>query len=235
MNPSSAIVLAVILGILPGIIAQRKGRCFIDWWLYGMALFAVALVHALLLQPARARCIYKGVFLLATGRSEGLDYFGDSSARFLASLASLALWPAIGVAAIATGSGRPEMASDVIASVCAILAPPVITYELATHWDRAARWTRYATGFNWCQWALPVAGVILITIIGELSQSGLPRDAAVALLVCAFISYGLWLHWFIAWRGLVLSRFRAALLVVVVNAVTVVLVVLPHLLARVHA
>ena len=235
MNPSAGIVLALILGILPGIIAQRKGRCFIDWWLYGMALFAVALVHALLLQPARTRCIYKGVFLLATGRSEGLDYFGDSSVRFLASLASLALWPAIGMAAIASGSARPEMASDVMASVCAILAPPVITYEMATRWNRVARWTRYATGFNWCQWALPVAGIVLITVIGELSRSGLPSDAAVALLVCAFTAYGLWLHWFIAWRGLVVSRLRAALLVVVVNAVTAVLVVLPHLLARLHA
>jgi hypothetical protein len=235
MNPSSGIVLAVTLGILPGIIAQRKGRCFIDWWLYGMALFAVALVHSLLLQPARTRCIYKGVFLIATGRSEGLEYFGDSSARFLASLASLALWPAIGLAAIAAGSGRPEMAADVMASVCAIVAPPVITYELATRWDRAARWARYATGFNWCQWALPVAGIILITIVGELSRNGLPRDAAVALLVCAFSAYGLWLHWFIAWRGLVISRVRAALLVVLVNAVSVMLVVLPHLLTGVHA
>lgn len=235
MNPSAGIVLAVILGVLPGMIAQRKGRCFIDWWLYGMALFAVALVHALLLQPGRTRCIYKGVFLLATGRREGIDYFGDSSARFLASLASLALWPAIGIAALAAGSGGPEMASDVMASVCAVLAPPVITYELATRWDCAARWARYATGFNWCQWALPVVGFIVITIIGELSRSGLPRDAALALLVCAFSAYGLWLHWFIAWRGLVVSRLRAALLVVVVNAVTVVLVALPQLLARVHA
>jgi hypothetical protein len=235
MNPSAGIVLAVILGLLPGIIAQRKGRCFIDWWLYGMALFAVALVHALLLQPDRTRCVYKGVFLVATGRSEGLEYFGRSRARFLASLASLALWPAIGLAAVAAGTTRPEMTSDVMASVCAILAPPVITHELATRWDRAAEWTRYATGFNWCQWALPVVGAILITTIGELSRSGLPGDAAVALLVGAFSAYGLWLHWFIAWRGLVVSRLRAALLVVVVNAVTVMLVALPQLLARIHA
>jgi hypothetical protein len=233
MNPSAGIVLAAILGILPGMIAQRKGRCFVDWWLYGVALFAVALVHSLLLHPQRTRCIYKGVFLLATGRSEGLDYFSDSPARFLASLASLALWPAIGVAALAAGG--PEMTSDVMASVCAVLAPPVITYELARRWDRAPQWARFATGFNWCQWALPVVGFLLISIISGLGRSGLPSDAALALLVSAFSAYGLWLHWFIAWRGLVLSRLRAALLVVAVNAVTVVLVLLPRLLAEVHA
>jgi hypothetical protein len=235
MNPSAGIVLAAILGILPGMIAQRKGRCFVDWWLYGVALFAVALVHSLLLQPQRTRCIYRGVFLLATGRPEGLEYFGASPARFLASLASLALWPAIGVAALAAGSGGAEMTSDVMASVCAVLAPPVITYELARRWDRGAQWARYATGFNWCQWALPVVGFILISIISGLSRSGLPSDAALALLVCAFSAYGLWLHWFIAWRGLVVSRLRAALLVVAVNAVTVMLVVLPRLLTQVHA
>jgi hypothetical protein len=235
MNPSAGIVLAAILGILPGMIAQRKGRCFVDWWLYGVALFAVALVHALLLDPRRTRCIYKGVFLLATGRSEGLDYFGDSPARFLASLASLALWPAIGVAALAAGSGGGEMTSDVMASVCAVLAPPVITYELARRWDRRAQWARYATGFNWCQWALPVVGFILILLISGLSRSGLPSDAALVVLVCAFSAYGLWLHWFVAWRGLTVSRLRAALLVVAVNAVTVMLVVLPRLLAQVHA
>jgi hypothetical protein len=235
MNPSAGIVLAVILGILPGMIAQRKGRCFIDWWLYGMALFAVALVHALLLQPDRTRCIHKGVFLLATGRRDGLDYFGNAPARFMASLASLALWPAIGLAALAVGSGGPEMASDVMASVCAVLAPPVITHELARRWDRAERWARYATAFNWCQWALPVVGFIVITIISGLSRIGLPRGAALALLVCAFSAYGLWLHWFVAWHGLAVSRLRAALLVVVVNAVTVLLVALPALLEQLQA
>ncbi len=235
MNPGAGIVLAAILGILPGMIAQRKGRCFVDWWLYGVALFAVALVHSLLLPPQRTRCIYKGVFLLATGRADGLDHFGDSPPRFLASLASLALWPAIGVAALAAGSGGPEMASDVMASVCAVLAPPVITYELARRWDRGMQWARYATAFNWCQWALPVVGFILISVISGLSRSGLPSDAAFALLVVAFSAYGLWLHWFIAWRGLVVSRLRAGLLVVAVNCVTVVLVLLPRLLVQVHA
>jgi hypothetical protein len=235
MNPSAGIVLAAILGVLPGMIAQRKGRCFVDWWLYGVALFAVALIHSLLLHPQRTRCIYKGVFLLATGHSEGLDYFGGSPARFLASLASLALWPAIGVAALAAGGGGPDMTSDVMASVCAVLAPPVITFELARRWDRAAQWARFATGFNWCQWALPVVGFLLISIISVLGRSGLPGDAAFALLICAFSAYGLWLHWFIAWRGLVVSRLRAALLVVAVNAVTVALVLLPRLLAQVYA
>lgn len=235
MNLDAAIFLAAILGILPGLIAQRKGRCFIDWWLYGTALFAVALMHALLLRPGRVRCIYKAVALVATGRAEGLDYFGDSPARFLASLASLALWPAIGIAALATGAGGAAMAPDVMAAVCAVLAPPVISYELAARWDRAARWPLYATGFNWCQWALPVVGLILITIISGVSGNGFASANAAVLLLALFSAYGLWLHWFIARHGLMVSRLRAACLVVVVNAGTMMLMALPHLLSRTFA
>ncbi len=43
--------------------------------------------------------------------------------------------------------------------------------------------------------------------------------------------YALWLHWFLARHGLALSRFRAALLVVVVNLGTALLVLAPRLLA----
>lgn len=232
MNPDAGIVFAAILGVIPGMIAQRKGRCFVDWWLYGTALFAVALVHSVLLRPYSTRCIYKGVFLLATGRAEGLDYFGGTPARFLASLASLGLWPLIAVGALASGHGGPEMLSDVMASVCAVLAPPVITHELATRWDRAAQWPRYATAFNWCQWALPVAGLIVVTIVAGLSRSGMLGPPALVVLIGMFGVYGFWLHWFVARRGLALSPLRAAVLVVAVNAAVVLLVLLPRLLIK---
>ncbi|HEY1934230.1 MAG TPA: hypothetical protein VGG99_19655 [Acetobacteraceae bacterium] len=230
MNLAGGILLAMFLGVLPGMIAQRKGRCFVDWWLYGMALFAVALTHSLLLRPQQTRCIHKGVFLLATGQREGLEYFSGATPHFLASLASLAIWPLVGVVALLTGSGGPDAVSDVLASVCAVLAPPVLSYELAARWDRAAQWARYATAFNWCQWALPVVAAILVTFIGVLDRGGLSSRVAFALLVCAFSAYGLWLHWFVAVRGLELSRLRAAVLVVAINLITVLLVLLPRVL-----
>lgn len=37
------IVFALLLGVIPGVIAQGKGRNFVSWWLYGAAIFIVAL------------------------------------------------------------------------------------------------------------------------------------------------------------------------------------------------
>jgi len=43
------LVLAVLLGIAPGLIAHGKGRRFFPWWLYGVVLGPVALLHAIVL------------------------------------------------------------------------------------------------------------------------------------------------------------------------------------------
>ena len=43
------LLLAVVLGLLPAAIAQSKGKSFVAWWLYGAALFIVALPHALMM------------------------------------------------------------------------------------------------------------------------------------------------------------------------------------------
>jgi hypothetical protein len=42
------IPFALVLGVIPGAIAQSKGRNFVGWWLYGAALFFVALPHSLI-------------------------------------------------------------------------------------------------------------------------------------------------------------------------------------------
>ncbi len=44
-----AIVLAALLGIIPAMIAQKKGRSFGLWWIYGALLFIFALIHSLLI------------------------------------------------------------------------------------------------------------------------------------------------------------------------------------------
>jgi hypothetical protein len=43
--------LAIIIGIIPAIIARNKGKNFFLWWFYGFMLFIVALPHALLMKP----------------------------------------------------------------------------------------------------------------------------------------------------------------------------------------
>lgn len=47
-------LIVILLGVVVGMIAQSKGRNFFLWWLYGSALFIVAIVHVLLLKPDAA-------------------------------------------------------------------------------------------------------------------------------------------------------------------------------------
>jgi hypothetical protein len=41
------LIWAVLLGLIPAVIAQNKGHSFWIWWLYGAAIFIVALPHSL--------------------------------------------------------------------------------------------------------------------------------------------------------------------------------------------
>ena len=42
------LILAVLIGLLPASIAKSKGKSFILWWIYGAAIFIVALPHSIL-------------------------------------------------------------------------------------------------------------------------------------------------------------------------------------------
>ncbi len=44
-------ILASILGLLPAYIAQSKGRDFGVFWIYGVVLFPIALIHAAVMRP----------------------------------------------------------------------------------------------------------------------------------------------------------------------------------------
>ena len=44
------LILAVLIGLIPAVIARNKGRSFGLWWFFGAALFIVALPAALLIQ-----------------------------------------------------------------------------------------------------------------------------------------------------------------------------------------
>lgn len=43
------LIAVALLGLIPASIASGKGRDFVTWWLYGAALFIVALPHSLML------------------------------------------------------------------------------------------------------------------------------------------------------------------------------------------
>lgn len=43
------ILPALFLGLIPAFIARSKGRDFITWYIYGVALFIIALIHSLLI------------------------------------------------------------------------------------------------------------------------------------------------------------------------------------------
>jgi hypothetical protein len=45
------LVIAALIGLVPAAIAKNKGRSFVLWWLFGAALFIVALPVALLIKP----------------------------------------------------------------------------------------------------------------------------------------------------------------------------------------
>ena len=177
-----------------------------------------------------APSILRGIVRVARGRADGIDQFAGTEQGFLASLAPLVAFPLVGTfLLLLNGQGAPAI-TDLLATVAVLLAPPVLSFELARLWDRRARWLRFATAFNWCQWLLPLLASVLLVTLGALLRAGLPEHAATAVLVMGVGGYGLWLHWFLARHGLALSRFRAVLLVAAVNLGTALLVLLPRLL-----
>ncbi|MBA7493143.1 hypothetical protein ES702_03698 [subsurface metagenome] len=48
------LILAILIGLIPGFIARNKGRNFFIWWFFGAGLFIVALPCSLLIKPDRA-------------------------------------------------------------------------------------------------------------------------------------------------------------------------------------
>lgn len=179
----------------------------------------------------RPRLILLGILRLATGHADGLTQFGDTPEAFLASLAPLIAFPLVGGVLMLLQGGGANALSDLLATVCALLAPPVLSYEAARLWGRTARWIRFAVAFNWCQWAIPVVAFVMTALAGLLSAAGLPRLAGVGVVVAGVAAYGLWLAWFLARHGLGLGNRQAVLLVIAVNFVTVFLILGPQLLA----
>lgn len=43
------LIFAMVIGVIPGLIARSKGRDFLPWYVYGVLLFGIALIHSLLI------------------------------------------------------------------------------------------------------------------------------------------------------------------------------------------
>lgn len=56
MSVTAALLLAGLLGIIPAVIARRKGHSFVTWWIFGALLFIVALPLALYQKDKRPKC-----------------------------------------------------------------------------------------------------------------------------------------------------------------------------------
>jgi hypothetical protein len=179
----------------------------------------------------RPGSIALGIVRLARGRPDGMQQFAGTRDAFLASLAPLIAFPLVGGMLMLLGGGGLTAVSDLLATLCALVGPLVLSFEVARLWRRQQFWLRFATAFNWCQWVIPVVGSVLLLVFGVLAALGLPRGAARIGVLLGLLSYALWLHWFLARHGLGLSGPRALLLVLAVNLTTAMLVVGPRVIA----
>lgn len=171
-----------------------------------------------------------GILQLALLRAEGMRQFGDSRQGFLNSLAPLLAFPLMGaVLDVVSGGGEGDLAA-LLGGLVALLAPPVLSEAMAGLFGREREWLRYATAFNWSRWAMLLALIASLMLMGLLVSAGLTERAAVALGLLAVVAYSVVLDWFVARVGLRLSVWRAVALVVVVNAGAAMLSVGPRLL-----
>jgi hypothetical protein len=176
--------------------------------------------------------ILVGIWRIACGRANGIESFGSSRQAFLSSLAPLLAFPLVGAGLGLFSDGPKRALTGLAMTVCALLTPAVVSYELARIWHRTEAWVRFATAFNWCEWILPVLAVLIMVPLSAAISLGLGEAATSAILLGCLGAYGLWLHWFLARNGLGVSRFRAVVLVCLVNLGTAVAVMGPRLLVH---
>ncbi len=178
------------------------------------------------------KSIFVGILRIARGRADGIDCFSASPQGFLSSLAPLIAFPLVGALLAMFSDGPRRGLTGLAMTLCALLTPAVVSYEVARFWKRDGAWLRFATAFNWCEWILPILACLIMVPLSVGISMGLSEQAASALLLGCLGAYGIWLHWFLARNALGLSRLRAAGLVLLVNLGTLAAVMGPGLLAH---
>ena len=177
---------------------------------------------------SRMGTVLLGIARVARGRKEGLLQFGGTPESVLAALAPLVAFLLVG-AVLALASGSREAVEDVAVASVLLLAPLVITFEIARRWNRANQWFRFATAFCWCQWAAPAVLIVVMLVMAVLMAGGVGENGAAGVGLALLFSYGLWLNWFLARHALSLTPLRAGLAVLGCNLVITALVLLPQL------
>lgn len=178
------------------------------------------------------KSILVGILRVARGRVDGIDCFGSGTQAFLSSLAPLAAFALVGSVLGMFTQGPRRALTSLAMTLCALLTPAVISFELACLWKRADNWAKFATAFNWCEWILPVLACLLMVPLSVAISAGMNETTASLLLVSGLGAYGLWLHWFLARKALGLSGFRAVVLVFLVNVGTALVVMGPRMLSN---
>lgn len=51
------VLLAVLIGLIPGAIAANKGHSFVAWWFFGCLLFIIALPLAIIIKPTEEKLL----------------------------------------------------------------------------------------------------------------------------------------------------------------------------------
>jgi hypothetical protein len=172
-----------------------------------------------------------GVARLARFQADGLAAFDASPVGLLNALAPWIAFALVG-GGLALLGGAPRAAGvDLLASVVALLAPPVLSQSLAQLLGGASSWLRYAVAATWCQWMMPPAVLGALLASGVMIALGVPQSVAETVSGLAALAYALALHLFLARRGLALSFWRALVMVAVVNLGTAILAFGPLLLA----
>ncbi len=175
--------------------------------------------------------VLQGLMLIARGRPEGLECFGATPDAFLAALSPWLAFLLVGTLLMMLRQPSAMGATLFLLSFCALLLPPVLSHALAGNWERRAFWLRYATAALWCEWLVIFLGYLpALLVVAILLQLGVPADLASVALLGLVACYWLWLHWFLAWRGLSLTWAKAAVLVGAVIVSTAVLCGLAQLL-----
>lgn len=167
--------------------------------------------------------IVQGLLLIARGRPEGLECFGATPDAFLSALAPWLAFLLVGVLLMVLREPTAVGATLFLLSFCALLLPPVLSHALAGNWNRGVFWLRYATATVWCEWLVILAYAASLLLVTLLLQLGVPADLAGIVFLGLVACYWLWLHWFLAWRGLSLTWARAAILVTAVVGTTAIL------------
>lgn len=175
--------------------------------------------------------ILRGMVLIARGRAEGLNCFRDTPRAYFGSLApGMGLLLAAVVAGLSEGNAWRAI-SEIPGTLCILLAPSVLSFELARFWGREAFWYRYIVAFNWCQWLLPMLGMAMILALTVAKAAGIAGPGGFKILIVGIAGYALWMNWFLARHGLALTVGRAAAFVAMVNVGTMALVFIPAMFA----